>query len=189
MGLVRITSWCPKFNGSHFGLAPSLYPQNDWTEWQIRVNYDVPYMHTPHFQHLLALESAFKTTRFRCRCSVMLHAILRDLQALRIAHKSPWNRTAFELEAALKRSNPARKAMSFFFSSLLVDRAHWFRRVEKKKPKKRIVDHVDLHCRSPCMIRDHSRSAAAHACEVNLVSLSDSHCEESSLLQGCVCYG
>ena len=32
------------------------------------------------------------------------------------------------------------------------------------------------------MIRDHSRSAAAHACEVRLVSLSGSHCEEFSLM-------
>ena len=35
-----------------------------------------------------------------------------------------------------------------FFSLFLVDRAHWFRRVVKTK--KQIVDHVDLHCRSPC---------------------------------------
>ena len=49
----------------------------------------------------------------------------------------------FSLEGPIS----AGKAMSFF-SLFLVDRAHWFRRVGKKK--KQIVDHVDLHCRSPC---------------------------------------
>ena len=41
MGLVRITSWYPNFNGSHFVLPPSETPQNDWTATQNRVNYDV----------------------------------------------------------------------------------------------------------------------------------------------------
>ena len=43
MELVSITSWYPKFNGSHFGLPPSCYvvSLNDWTGWQNRVNYDV----------------------------------------------------------------------------------------------------------------------------------------------------
>ena len=40
MGLVRITSWYPEFNGSHFGL-PQLYPKNDLTGRQNGVNYDV----------------------------------------------------------------------------------------------------------------------------------------------------
>ena len=46
MGLVRITSWYPNFNGSHFGLAPSeihrmtgLPPQIVWT---------MTYSHRPH---------------------------------------------------------------------------------------------------------------------------------------------
>ena len=30
MGLVRIMSWYPNFNGSHFGLPLQLDPQNDW---------------------------------------------------------------------------------------------------------------------------------------------------------------
>ena len=41
IGLVRITSWYPHFNGSHFGLPPQLYPQNDWTGCQNRVDYDI----------------------------------------------------------------------------------------------------------------------------------------------------
>ena len=41
MGLVRITSWYPNFNGSRFWLATQLDPQNDWTATQNRVNYDV----------------------------------------------------------------------------------------------------------------------------------------------------
>ena len=41
MGAVRITTWYPKFNGSHFWLAAQLYPQNDWTGWQYGVNDDV----------------------------------------------------------------------------------------------------------------------------------------------------
>ena len=44
MGLVRITSWYPNFNGSHFGLPPSEIHRtahNDWTATQNRVNYDV----------------------------------------------------------------------------------------------------------------------------------------------------
>ena len=46
MGLVRITSWYPKFNGSHFGLPPSeihrmtgLPPKIVWT---------MTYSHRPH---------------------------------------------------------------------------------------------------------------------------------------------
>ena len=44
LGLVRITSWHPNFNGSHFGLSPSeihRMTQNDWTATQNRGNYDV----------------------------------------------------------------------------------------------------------------------------------------------------
>ena len=47
MGLVRITSWCPNFNGSHFGLPPSeihrmtgLPPKIVWT---------MTYSHRPHW--------------------------------------------------------------------------------------------------------------------------------------------
>ena len=41
VGAVRITSWYPKINGSHFGLPTQSYPQNDWTGWQNGVNYDI----------------------------------------------------------------------------------------------------------------------------------------------------
>ena len=48
MGLVRITSWYPNFNGSHFGLPPSeihrmtgLPPKIVWT---------MTYSHRPHWQ-------------------------------------------------------------------------------------------------------------------------------------------
>ena len=41
MGHVRITSWYPNFNGSHFGLPPSSI--HKWLDswWQICVSYDV----------------------------------------------------------------------------------------------------------------------------------------------------
>ena len=41
MGLVRITSWYPNFNGSHFGLPPSEIHRKYWTATHNRVNYDV----------------------------------------------------------------------------------------------------------------------------------------------------
>ena len=42
MGLVRIMSWYPKFNGSHaFWHVTQLYPQHDWTGWQNVANDDV----------------------------------------------------------------------------------------------------------------------------------------------------
>ena len=46
MWLVRITSWRPEFNGSHFWLTTQLYPQNDRTGWRNGVNYDV-FTHAP----------------------------------------------------------------------------------------------------------------------------------------------
>ena len=67
MGRVCISSWYPKFNGGHFGLPPSSI-HNDWTGWQIRVNYDVfaqaPFCHFPGF-HFFSTEAAFFVDCFR----------------------------------------------------------------------------------------------------------------------------
>ena len=40
-GAVRITSWNPKFNGSHFGLPSSSNHRMTGLDGNIRVNYDV----------------------------------------------------------------------------------------------------------------------------------------------------
>ena len=49
MGAVRITSLNPKFNGSHFGLPPQQYPQNDWLGGKFP--YTMTYAHGPHPRH------------------------------------------------------------------------------------------------------------------------------------------
>ena len=42
MWAMRISSWYPNVNGSHFGLPPSsFHTQKSWTGWQFRANYDV----------------------------------------------------------------------------------------------------------------------------------------------------
>ena len=68
-----------------------------------------------------------------------------------------------------------------FFSLFLVDRAHWFRRVVKKN--KQIVDHVNLHCTSPCtqwsVIIVWETDLRLHM----LAKWISFHCEESLLLR------
>ena len=63
MGLVHITSWCPNFNGSHFGLPPSeihrmtgLPPKIVWT---------MTYSHRPHWRKKIE-----RDTPGRVRCEI-----------------------------------------------------------------------------------------------------------------------
>ena len=76
MGLVHISSWYPKSDGSHFGLphSSSLHAGNDWTGWQKNVNNDVFAQASFPFRILLRSFSskthlaAFSTARARCVC-------------------------------------------------------------------------------------------------------------------------
>ena len=48
MGLVRITSWYPNFNGSHFGLPPSEIHR--MTGLPLKIVWTMTYSHRPHFK-------------------------------------------------------------------------------------------------------------------------------------------
>ena len=50
MGLVRITSWYPDFNGSHFGLPPSEIHR--MTRLPPKIVWTMTYSHWPHFVHI-----------------------------------------------------------------------------------------------------------------------------------------
>ena len=64
MGLVRIASWYPNFNGSHVGLRPSeIHRMTHWTGWQICVNYDVFTQAPLHSYHFMFVASS---VLYRC---------------------------------------------------------------------------------------------------------------------------
>ena len=59
MGLVRITSWYPNFNGSHFGLPPSeIHTDHRMTGLPPKMVWTMTYSHRPHWvtNTLLLLE-------------------------------------------------------------------------------------------------------------------------------------
>ena len=53
MGLVRITSWYPNFNGSHFGLPPSEIHR--MTGLPPKIVWNMTYSHRPHSFSLIVL--------------------------------------------------------------------------------------------------------------------------------------
>ena len=78
MGLVRITSWYPNFNGSHFGLPPSKIHR--MTGLPPKILRTMTYSHRPHWQKFLNFEAIPMLGFIRARCSLpyrMWHRTLR----------------------------------------------------------------------------------------------------------------
>ena len=72
MGLVHITSWCPNFNGSHFGLPPSEIHR--MTGLPPKIVWAMTYSHRPHLRALYEFWNSwsYRDSHFVCSLGTLV---------------------------------------------------------------------------------------------------------------------